>query len=160
MDIDMKSEYNPQLDYIADCTGEPQEEVIGTCLEDENPQMQTPARAEGTHKVDINRLQKIAELARLLGWKRMGIAFCEYLYDEVRAISSFFENEGFEVFSLCCNNCGKSKREFDPDQVIHDPKSMAMCNPKYKDIFISEHEADVYISLGLGWDTNATVMEL
>lgn len=133
----------------ANCTGVSQEDVIGAYSDDERRLMEAAAYVEGTFYSNITRLQETAEFARTMGWKRLGIAFCIGLNDEVRYISRYFEKEGFEVYSVCCKNCSVAKKDLDLKQVRQELEHEAMCNPKYQAIFLNEHEVELYISVGL-----------
>ena len=87
------------------CTGVPHEEVKAAYTDEELKLMQAAAYVEGTFYSNICRLQETAEFAKAMGYKMLGMAFCIGLNAEARYIAKYFEQQGFEFFSVCCKNC-------------------------------------------------------
>lgn len=131
------------------CTGVPEEEVISAYTDEERKLMEAAAYVEGTFYSNITRLQETAEFAKAMGYKRLGLAFCIGLNDEMRYINRYFENQGFEVFSVCCKNCSVGKNELNLKQVKPELAHEAMCNPKFQAKFLNDHQVELYISVGL-----------
>jgi uncharacterized metal-binding protein len=48
------------------------------------------------------RVEEIAQFAKKMGYKKLGIAFCGGLTDEAKMLTRILENRGFEVVSVCC----------------------------------------------------------
>lgn len=94
------------------CTGVSAEEVRNAYTEEELKMMEAAAYVEGTFYSNITRLQEIAEFAKAMGYKKLGLAFCIGLNEEARYISHYYVNQGFEVYSVCCKNCSFAKKEF------------------------------------------------
>lgn len=131
------------------CTGVPEEEVIAAYTNEEQKLMEAAAYVEGTFYSNITRLQETAEFAKTMGYKRLGLAFCIGLNDEMRYINRYFENQGFEVFSVCCKNCSVGKNELNLKQVKPELNHEAMCNPKFQAKFLSDQQVELFISVGL-----------
>lgn len=131
------------------CTGVPEEEVIAAYTNEEQKLMEAAAYVEGTFYSNITRLQETAEFAKTMGYKRLGLAFCIGLNDEMRYINRYFENQGFEVFSVCCKNCSVGKNELNLKQVKPELTHEAMCNPKFQAKFLSDQQVELFISVGL-----------
>ncbi|MCQ2268988.1 MAG: DUF1847 domain-containing protein [Bacteroidaceae bacterium] len=131
------------------CTGVPEEEVIAAYTNEEQKLMEAAAYVEGTFYSNITRIQETAEFAKTMGYKRLGLAFCIGLNDEMRYINRYFENQGFEVFSVCCKNCSVGKNELNLKQVKPELTHEAMCNPKFQAKFLSDQQVELFISVGL-----------
>lgn len=131
------------------CTGVPEEEVTAAYTDEERKLMEAAAYVEGTFYSNVTRLQETAEFAKVMGYKRLGLAFCIGLNDEMRYINRYFEDQGFEVFSVCCKNCSVGKNELNLKQVKPELAHEAMCNPKFQAKFLNDQHVDLYISVGL-----------
>lgn len=131
------------------CTELSSDEVTAAYTDEERQLMEAAAYVEGTFYSNITRLQETAEFAKAMGYKRLGIAFCIGLNDEMRYIARFFEKEGFDVFSACCKICSVGKNELGLKQVRPELEHEAMCNPKFQTRFLNEAQVDLYISVGL-----------
>ena len=77
------------------------------------------------------RLQEIIEFAGRMGYRRLGLAFCEGLKEEAKTTSLILTKAGFEVVSvICCvGGISKDKIGLKEDQKIHGNKYEPMCNP-------------------------------
>ena len=131
------------------CTGVPEEEVIAVYTDEEKKLMEAAAYVEGTFYSNITRIQETAEFAKAMGYKRLGLAFCIGLNDEMRYINRYFENQGFEVFSVCCKNCSVGKNELNLKQVKPELAHEAMCNPKFQAKFLNDQQVELFITVGL-----------
>lgn len=131
------------------CTKVETEDVIDAYTDEEKRIMEAAAYVEATFYSNITRLQETAEFAKAMGFKRLGMAFCIGLHDEAHYIGRFFENQGFEFYSICCKNCSVSKKELGLKQVNPEKENEAMCNPKFQAGFLNEIGVELYISCGL-----------
>ncbi len=59
---------------------------------------------------EINRLDELTEYADFMGYKRIGLAACIGLHDELRVISGQLEDAGFEVASVMCKTGSLEKK--------------------------------------------------
>ena len=131
------------------CTGVSEEEVKQTYTEDELKIMQAAAYVEGTFYSNITRLQEIAEFAKSMGYKKLGMAFCIGLNAEARYIARYYTKQGFEFYSVCCKNCSFAKKEYGLKQVKPELDHEAMCNPKFQARFLTEKGVELFIICGL-----------
>jgi uncharacterized metal-binding protein len=78
------------------------------------------------------RIREIAEFAKKIGAKKIGLAFCSGLIDEAARVNSIFEKHGLEVCSTICS-CGaldKTDVGLAEEYKIRSPKDFeASCNP-------------------------------
>ena len=131
------------------CTGVPADEVRRAYTEEELQMMDAAAYVEGTFYSNITRLQEIAEFAKKMGYRKLGLAFCIGLNEEARYIARYYEKQGFEVYSVCCKNCSFAKKEFGLRQVKPELDHEAMCNPKFQARFLEEQGVELSIVCGL-----------
>ena len=66
--------------------------------------MQAAACTEGRYYLKLTRLEESVEFAKLLGTKKIGLAFCIGLAEEAKLIEAYFA-KFFEVHSVCCKVC-------------------------------------------------------
>ncbi len=114
------------------CTGVPEEEVRKAYTEEELKIMEAAAYVEGTFYSNITRLQEIAEFAKTMGYKKLGMAFCIGLNAEARYIARYY-----------------AKKEFGLKQVKPELDHEAMCNPKFQARFLKEKGVELFIICGL-----------
>lgn len=131
------------------CTGIDLEEVRQAYSPAELKMMEAAAYVEGTFYSNITRLEEIAEFAKTMGYKKLGLAFCIGLNEEVRYIARYYEKQGFECYSVCCKNCSFAKKEYGLKQVKPELEHEAVCNPKFQARFLKENGAELFIICGL-----------
>lgn len=137
------------------CTGISHEEVKNAYTDEELKIMKASAYVEATYYSNIGRLEETAEFAKAMGYKRLGMAFCIGLNSEAKIIARFFNNRGFDFYSICCKNCSFPKKEFGLKQVKPELEHEAMCNPKIQARLLNENKVELFIACGLcvGHDT-------
>ena len=131
------------------CTGRDEAEVLADYTGEEKKIMQAAAYVEGTFYSNITRLQEIAEFAKAMGYKKLGMAFCIGLNAEAHYIAKFYRQAGFEFYSVCCKSCSIAKKDLGLKQVKPELEHEAMCNPKMQAVFLAEEGTELYISCGL-----------
>ncbi len=103
------------------------------------------------------RILEIAEFAKKMDYKRLGLAFCIGLRKEAKIVEKFFSNKGFEMISVVCKvgrvpkeNIGIGDRE-----KISIGKFESMCNPILQAMVLNSENTELNILLGLcvGHDT-------
>ncbi len=98
------------------------------------------------------RVKELAEFARLLGFERIGVAFCAGLRDEASRVVRFLQGQGFTVASAVCK-CGavdKSKLGVDKKHKIGDPQEFeSACNPILQAALLSDANVEVNVIVGL-----------
>lgn len=103
------------------------------------------------------RVLEIAEYAKKMNFKRLGIAFCVGLRNEAKVVEKFYSNLGFEVVSVVCK-VGSVPKEvigISDDQKIVIGTYESMCNPILQAMVLNSEKTDLNILLGLcvGHDT-------
>ena len=102
---------------------------------------------EGRHYCRSPRLQEIMLLAREMGFRKLGLAFCIGLAEEARVIEEIL-SEHFKVFSVCCKLSAVDKRRFELEQI--DPGDHeVMCNPAGQADLLNRAGTDLNIICGL-----------
>jgi len=97
------------------------------------------------------RLQEIVEFARKMGFRRLGLAFCEGLRDEADATVNILEKKGFEVISVMCKVGGMPKERIGikEEEKILIGEEETMCNPIAQAEVCNDAGTELNILLGL-----------
>ena len=69
--------------------------------------------------------------------------------DKAKLFARYFTQQGFEVKSVCCKNCGINKDVLKLKKVSKDNPVEPMCNPKGQAQYLNEHGAELFVSAGL-----------
>ena len=109
--------------------------------------MQAAACTEGRYYLKLTRLEESVEFAKLLGTKKIGLAFCIGLAEEAKLIEAYFA-KFFEVHSVCCKVCAieKDKLGLEP---IKDGAKEVMCNPKVQAAILNKEATELNFTVGL-----------
>ena len=109
--------------------------------------MQAAACTEGRYYLKLTRLEESVEFAKLLGTKKIGLAFCIGLAEEAKLIEAYFA-KFFEVHSVCCKVCAieKDKLGLEP---IKDGAKEVMCNPKVQAAVLNKEATELNFTVGL-----------
>jgi len=104
------------------------------------------------------RVEEIAQFAKKMGYKKLGIAFCAGLAAEAKTLTTILENRGFDVVSVCCKAGGIPKETIGltEEQKIAGPgKWETMCSPiSQAEILNSEGtEFNIVVGLCVGHDS-------
>ncbi len=102
---------------------------------------------EATYYMQKNRLEELIEFARMMKYRRLGIAFCIGLSREAETLQAILEKH-FEVHSVCCKVCGIAKGRFDLKPVSGDADEI-MCNPVGQAAVLNQAQTDLNIIVGL-----------
>lgn len=110
------------------------------------------ARKEGRTVPVRPRIREIAEFAKKMEIKRIGMAFCSGLSDEASRAAEILEKHGLEIISVVCS-CGaldKSELGVPADYKIKDPEKFeAACNPILQAELLNQAETGFNILIGL-----------
>ena len=104
------------------------------------------------------RIVEIVHFAKKMGYKKIGLAFCNELSAEAAIVANLLERQGFEVVSVRCKVGGVPKEHLGilPEQKINGPEAREiMCNPIAQARILNEREVDLAVMMGLcvGHDT-------
>jgi len=98
------------------------------------------------------RIREMAELAKRMNVKNIGMAFCAGLSDEARKAVEILEGHGLVVHSVCCK-CGavdKIKLGVPKEHKIADPEKFeAACNPLVQAEILNNSGTGFNIIVGL-----------
>jgi len=102
------------------------------------------------------RILEILKFADMMGWKKLGVAFCTGLGEEARRIVEIFESAGLDVYSVCCKcgNVDKTEWGIAGEDKIHalrgqPDKFEAGCNPIIQAEILASEDVDLNIIVGL-----------
>ena len=104
------------------------------------------------------RVEEIAQFARKMGYRKLGIASCAGLREEAKILNTILENRGFEVVSVCCKvgAIPKERIGIKEEEKIQGPGVFeSMCNPITQAEVMNRLKVDLAVMLGLciGHDT-------
>ena len=98
------------------------------------------------------RVEEIAQFAKKMGYRKLGIAFCDGLRKEAKVLTKILENRGFDVVSVCCK-AGAIPKEtigITEEQKINGPGSFeVMCSPITQAEILNSEETEFNIVVGL-----------
>jgi uncharacterized metal-binding protein len=106
----------------------------------------------GTRIAIRPRIKEVIEFGKLLGIKKMGIAFCAGLRNEAFRLTQFLEEQNFEVVSIVCK-CGgidKTQLGISEDDKINNVKTFeAACNPLLQADLLNQAGTELNLIVGL-----------
>lgn len=109
--------------------------------------MKSAACTEARFYGNLTRLEETAEFCKLMGYKKLGMAFCVGLSQEAELIEAYFA-KSFEVYSACCKVCGVAKEELGLEQIKAGARE-TMCNPVMQAKILADKGVELCISVGL-----------
>ena len=97
------------------------------------------------------RIEEIAEFARKMDYKRLGLAFCVGLRREAKIVAEIYSARNFEVVSVICKAGCRDKEliGLNDSQKIIPQQPEAMCNPINQALILNHSQTDFNILLGL-----------
>jgi len=124
-----------------------QDEVLKTLTDEDLKIMRISALIESRYYMKFTRLEELIEFCRLMGFKRIGIAFCIGLSNEAEVLHKILEKE-FQVISVCCKVCGISKENLKLEKIKNERYESA-CNPVGQALILNKEKTDLNIIVGL-----------
>jgi uncharacterized metal-binding protein len=125
---------------------------LNSALTEKEAYDEKAAREEGRTVPVRPRIREIAEFAKKIGTKKIGMAFCSGLSDEASRAAEILEKHGIEICSVVCS-CGaldKSELGVPADYKIKDPEKFeAACNPILQAELLNQAETGFNILIGL-----------
>lgn len=109
--------------------------------------MKAAACTEGRFYNNLTRLEETVEFSKLMGYKKIGLAFCIGLSQEAKLIEEYF-SKFFEVSSVCCKVCGIDKKNLSLEQIKADAQEI-MCNPIMQANVLKNDQVEFCITVGL-----------
>jgi len=112
---------------------------------------QESARVEATGYCKWPRVQEIMEFSNRMGIKKIGIAYCIGLRREANTLANIYEENGFEIVSVCCKSGSIPKEDIglkDEDK-IRPGTNEILCNPVGQAMVMNEEGTGLNVILGL-----------
>lgn len=129
------------------CTKITVEDVKEAYVDEKLAIMKAAACTEGRFYNNLTRLEETVEFCKLMGYKKIGVAFCIGLNQEVKFIEEYF-SKFFDVYSVCCKVCGTAKSNLDLEQ-IKPNVAETMCNPLMQAKILKDKQVDFCVTVGL-----------
>jgi uncharacterized metal-binding protein len=96
---------------------------------------------------DISRLEEIASYVKLMGIKKVGLAFCKGLQNETKLIHEFFTEKGIDSYSIICGHAGIDKGELKLSKPNLED-FVVSCNPYGQANVLNNLETELNIAIG------------
>ena len=109
--------------------------------------MKAAACTEGRFYNNLTRIEETVEFCKLMGYRKIGMAFCVGLYQEAKLIEEYLAKT-FEVHSVCCKVCGVAKENLELEQVKPGERE-TMCNPVFQAKLLEDQGVEFCVSVGL-----------
>ncbi len=105
------------------------------------------AEVEAAFYGRMTRLEEVAEFAKRMHVKKIGIANCVGLSREAQTVAKFLRHKGFEVIGLACKAGAtpKSNIGMNPDSAL----GPNMCNPIYQAQYLNAEQTGLNVIIGL-----------
>lgn len=91
------------------------------------------------------RVEEVAQFAKKMGYKKLGIASCMGLSEEAKILTKILENRGFDVVSVFCKVGAIPKETIG----IMEKQEMPMCNPITQAELLNDAGVEFNILVGL-----------
>lgn len=129
------------------------EEVLDeamACYEDDTTRQVMLAAAEVEYEYygKYTRVEEIAEFARLMGAKKLGIATCVGLLKESRILANLLRKKGFGVFGIACKAGTQKKTSLGIPEKC-EAVGVNICNPILQAKLLNKAGTDLNIVVGL-----------
>jgi len=97
------------------------------------------------------RVEETVEFARLMGFKKLGIACCVGLRREGAILKDILKENEFEVVSVICKTGAEPKEKIGvkDDEKVHPKRFEAMCNPVGQAMLLDDAGSQLNIVVGL-----------
>ena len=102
------------------------------------------------------RVEEIMQFAGKMGYKKLGMAFCEGLRGEAQTLNTLLERRGFDVVSVCCKTGGTPKERIgikDEEKIVFKFSGPGnwetMCSPISQAEILNDEGTDFNVLVGL-----------
>jgi len=111
----------------------------------------TAALVEARGYMRWTRVEETVEFARLMGFKKLGIACCVGLRREGAILENILKENQFEVVSVICKTGAEPKEKLGirDDEKVHPNRFEAMCNPVGQAMLLDDAGSQLNIVVGL-----------
>ena len=116
--------------------------------EENNCVTRMSAQVEYENYCKMTRVEEIAEFAKKMGFKKLGIATCVGLITEARAAAAIFRSHGFEVAGFGCKVGAQRKTSVGIDAACEEV-GMNMCNPILQAKLLNAEKTQLNVVVGL-----------
>ena len=129
----------------------PEEENLRYYSEEELRIAHEAALTESAGYCRQTRLEETMSFAFRMGYRKLGVAFCNGLKDEAKILADILRENGFEVCAKVCK-CGSLSKSYigisDSEQ-IRPGEFEPMCNPAGQAEHLNQEKTELNILLGL-----------
>lgn len=126
------------------------DEALNLYLDDEENNTVTVAAAEVEYEnyCRMTRIEEIAEFAKKIGARKLGIAACVGLLAEASTAADILRRKGFDVYGVACK-VGAVPKIAVGLEFTHEIVGKNMCNPILQAKILNREKTDLNIVVGL-----------
>jgi uncharacterized metal-binding protein len=97
------------------------------------------------------RVEDTIAFARLMGYRKIGIATCIGLLDETNRLALILKAQGFEPLSVCCKSGSRDKLDLGVEEAdkVRPETFEPACNPIAQARLLNREQTDMNIIVGL-----------
>lgn len=110
--------------------------------------VQQSAMVEYENYCTMTRIEEIAEFAKKMNFKKLGIATCVGLISEARTAAAILRSHGFEVFGASCKVGAQEKSSIGIDKRCEE-LGKNTCNPILQAKMLNKEKTELNIVIGL-----------
>lgn len=148
-DTNLKAKEFPEFCLTANMKPEVLDKAMSFYKEEENNAVTlAAANVEAEFYGKLTRVEEIAEFAKKMGYKKIGIATCVGLLKEARIVAKILRNKGFEVYGAACKVGTQKKVDVGIDKSC-EVVGCNMCNPILQALLLNEEKTDFNVIVGL-----------
>ncbi|QEK12514.1 DUF1847 domain-containing protein [Crassaminicella thermophila] len=104
---------------------------------------------ENKGRGQLSRIEETIEFCKIMGYKKIGVAFCIGLKKEAKTFVKILKDNGFEVSSVICKNGSIDKNELILNDEDRKDRLEISCNPIGQAMLLNKEETEFNIALGL-----------
>ena len=152
LNCNKRNDAYPEFCPTAALTEEEVREMMALYEEPENHRMAvTAAEVEAEFYLKYTRVEEVAEFARRMGYRKIGIATCVGLIEESRIFARILRKKGFEVYGTACKAGSVNKTEIGIPEEAYLGKGPGpvMCNPILQAKLLNREGTDFNVAVGL-----------
>lgn len=97
----------------------------------------------------LSRVEETIEFCKIMGYRKIGVAFCIALKKEAKTFVKILKDHGFEVSSVICKNGSIDKNELRLNDEDRKDRLEVSCNPIGQAMLLNQEETEFNIALGL-----------
>ena len=93
----------------------------------------------------LSRLEEVIEFIKIMGYQKVGLAYCYGMENEARAVREILWEQGIRLSGISCTVGGVAQNEINPESCIHN----VSCNPIGQATQLNDENTDFVVIMGI-----------